>query len=684
MTHRSMMARSRWDRLVALSGLLLVLGFLVAVMPRNAGAASDVEWKTYDVDITVDASGDLHVVERQVVRFQGRYSSGFAEIPLANLTEIDNVEVAVGNSANATPVELDYKRSSRYDSDPGTYTYNETGSSLEIDYAFTPTSYSGSEERLIVVSYDVIGALRVYDDVAEPNQQLWWMAISSDVTDIAPVDAATVSVTLPQEVSSDQIQAEPADPSVDGATYTWTQRDLGEGDQFEIGLYFPIITSATAQDWQIRDDQIQAEREKADERSAVAGVFLFAAGALLSIGGGIALFAIWYSFGRDPQVGPVAEYLPEPPDDLGPGAAGTLIDENVNARDVISSVVDLAKRGVLQMDETNGSYTYTLKEHGETLDHSEQRLLDAIFGLSATAGKAATMAQIQATFVASQETIHEGYYDELVSRGYFRQSPAAQRRRWRTLAWGIPVVAAAVAIAIPVLAGGMSGWIAFPIFAGVVLFVAALMISRVMPKKTLEGAEAAAKWRAFKTYLDDIEKYENLEESKQIFDKYLPYAVAFGLESTWVQKFAAVNTPAPEWFGGDWVGGPMRTGTGRRMPQQRGGTWIFTGDPFSQGGSSQQRRSSSGGGTQSSGDGGGFDMPDLQDMSDRGGRSLQGASDSFLGMLETAAKAFSSGSGGGSSRGSFGGHRSSGGGSRSSGGGGRSGGSSGGGKRGFR
>jgi hypothetical protein len=84
-----------------------------------------------------------------------------------------------------------------------------------------------------------------------------------------------------------------------------------------------------------------------------------------------------------------------------------------------------------------------------------------------------------------------------------------------------------------------------------------------------------------------------------------------------------------------------------------------------------------------SGPGGDFDVPSLQDLSDRGAGGLQSGSDSFFDMLGTVAKAFAESSGGGSgsfgSRGGFGGF--SGGGSR---GGGSRGGGGGGGRRGFR
>src|SRR5699024_8704865 len=78
-------------------------------------------------------------------------------------------------------------------------------------------------------------------------------------------------------------------------------------------------------------------------------------------------------------------------------------------------------------------------------------------------------------------------------------------------------------------------------------------VSRRMPRKTRHGAEAAARWRAFRTYLADIRKYEKLETATELFDRYLAYAVAFGLEQRWVREFERAGAPVPGWYrlGGD-------------------------------------------------------------------------------------------------------------------------------------
>ena len=70
-----------------------------------------------------------------------------------------------------------------------------------------------------------------------------------------------------------------------------------------------------------------------------------------------------------------------------------------------------------------------------------------------------------------------------------------------------------------------------------------------MPAKTQKGAESAAQWEAFRNYLKNIDEYQDMAEAGDIFEKYLAYATAFGLERTWIRKFAAVSTtPVPGWY----------------------------------------------------------------------------------------------------------------------------------------
>jgi hypothetical protein len=45
-----------------------------------------------------------------------------------------------------------------------------------------------------------------------------------------------------------------------------------------------------------------------------------------------------------------------------------------------------------------------------------------------------------------------------------------------------------------------------------------------------------------------------LQEARGLFDRYLSYAVAFGLEKQWLATFAAIGATAPAWIDGPSFG----------------------------------------------------------------------------------------------------------------------------------
>jgi uncharacterized membrane protein YgcG len=136
----------------------------------------------------------------------------------------------------------------------------------------------------------------------------------------------------------------------------------------------------------------------------------------------------------------------------------------------------------------------------------------------------------------------------VVQEGFFKASPERTRNTYAGLGIGGMVLTAILGVCgLAYLSTYTAYAFCLPLAIGV-FFLGLTLLARYMPRKTQEGAEAAARWNAFKRYLANIEKYTNLEEAKEIFDKYLPYAIAFGLERGYVQKFAQVQTPAPTWY----------------------------------------------------------------------------------------------------------------------------------------
>ena len=138
------------------------------------------------------------------------------------------------------------------------------------------------------------------------------------------------------------------------------------------------------------------------------------------------------------------------------------------------------------------------------------------------------------------------------------------------MAWlGFALVAIGIGIGICLASALAEFTTMFPcLFGGMVLTgIAVIIAGGAMPAKTVKGSEAAARWKAFKVYLQRIDKYEDMEKVGELFEKYLPYAMAFGIRDSFVRRFAAEpSTPMPTWwipYGHHMYGGPSTVSTGR-------------------------------------------------------------------------------------------------------------------------
>ncbi len=653
--------------------LVIAIGLVIAGHTSNRALAKSVVWLNYNVTLELQDDSSFHVTEKQDVAFAGGpFSYAYATIPTTRMDDLRNVRVSEIRSGKT----IVYNRSSS--EDPETWTIDYSSNDVTITWFMPSTS---NEVRTFVLEYDVVGGLRVYDSDAGTREQIWWTAIDDDVTEIAPINNATFTIVLPEPVDlattviDGPDGTDPADHTSDGQTWTWSKSNMSEGDSLAARLEFPAIVPASVPGWQEADDAKRQREEEQASRDALIKLLMAAAAALALTAGGSSLFGLWYLKGRDPGVGAVATYLSEPPDDLPPGAAGALVDEYADERDIVATMVDLGNRGVLKITQQPtgdqfGRVTYDIEraESDTQLRPFETTFVEALMG----GGAKTDLAMAKLRFGPKSEKVKAQMYEELVARGYFPVSPETTRNRYRQAATiGIVVMIVLFGLVIGRLLG-ISYWVLVPILAISMLFLILRVVSKYMPKKSFSGAESAAKWRAFRKYLEDLNDDVKSDEAKTLFNKYLPYAVAFGIEQTWVNRFAAAGAPPPTWYtGSSNGGGTVWTSGGRRYRGVPGGgsTWMWGTGAGSSG---------SGG----SGGSGGVDFPDLgdvQDLSGQGQKSLQGASSGLMGLFNLAGEAFeafSSSSGGGRSGGfSGGGHSFGGGGSHGGGGGGGGGGS---------
>jgi len=606
---------------VGLVATLVMLGggFLGPAGSVDAQSIGEVSWDRLDVTIDVEDDGQFAVTERQVIQFvDGPFRTAFAELPLDRAESIENVRVS--EDRDGETIAYEQVNSSRLSRDRAEeFAVSVTNGNVLVEWTYPPTS---DDTRSFVLEYDVTGSLRSYPGEDPANQQVWWVAVSEEVTAVGPVREASLTVSLPEAVPLDQVvigpgeSVAPADYTEDGRTFTWTARDLGAGNSFEGRIQVPpVVAGYDPPAWQRADDERRASEAEREERGAVLNLGFIGLGLLLSVGGGLGIFGWWYVRGRDPHSGLVADYLPEPPSSLSPGAAGTLLDEEADEEDIVATVVDLGHRGVISITEeapkgsvfgASRDFLLTLRTPDAEMRPLERTLVATLFGAGAAAGAVTEMSEAKAAFDATKPAIRADLYAELVEAGLFPRSPEETRAAWRRGAGIVLVVAVAIGLVSIGAFGGIAPFVWFPVivFGGLALVLRRL--AGAMPRKTAAGAEEKAKWAAFRRYLSSIERYEDLNEAKETFDRYLPYAVAFGLDREWTAKFAQVDTPMPAWFdtGGafpDILIDPMAgSGRARRGGYRggRGGGWVIGGSPFGGGawGGSAGRDSGGGGG----------------------------------------------------------------------------------------
>lgn len=87
--------------------------------------------------------------------------------------------------------------------------------------------------------------------------------------------------------------------------------------------------------------------------------------------------------------------------------------------------------------------------------------------------------------------------------------------------------------------------------AGSCVLVSLLVVGiRYVPYLTSKGAALKEEWLGFKMYLETAERYRMQNLTPETFEKYLPYAMIFGVEKEWAKAFETLNMQQPTWYVG--------------------------------------------------------------------------------------------------------------------------------------
>lgn len=565
----------------------LTAAFVAALCSTIAPATAEERITDFNVSVAVETDGDILVTEEIAVIAEGAQirRGVFRDLPRFYL-----------KGARKLPYLYDVKSVAR-DGAKEPYAVEKDGNAYRIRIGDADVFLSQGAHRYTLV-YEVKNQVRyfgAYDEVYwNATGNYWAFAI----------DRARATVTLPGGAPARQHAAYTGyegaaerdyDYKFAGGAHVFETRsrlDAGEGLTIAVGFEKGLIDPPSAAD------------ERADWWAENASATVLG-GAFLLLGS--FLYSIYARVGRDPPKGPVfARY--EPPADHSPAAVHYVFHRGLSGHDaLIASLVNLAVKKRIAIDVDRKKKRTTLK---------------AIEG-AATPPLADVERALESRLLASGRSLTFGEdYNPTLTRAYevFRASLAkrygAAYFRWNI---GYLVVAAMFGIGAVILAGNLAlAWTSLHtlVVIGLVLMIGAG--AYFLPAPTQKGQAVRTEIEGFRLYLKTAEEMHlNAVEvggdapppmTIERYERFLPYAVALGVEKPWTEHFEALMPKEaadyrPNWAHGSFGGGRSLAGLSSALVSNLS-TGVSNSMPKSSGSSGSGGGGSSGGGGGGGGGGG--------------------------------------------------------------------------------
>ena len=88
-------------------------------------------------------------------------------------------------------------------------------------------------------------------------------------------------------------------------------------------------------------------------------------------------------------------------------------------------------------------------------------------------------------------------------------------------------------------------WLSLVIAAAIVY-----LFFRIMPAKSLKGTQTTVDIRGFQEFMNRVDGDRLRNMPSDTFEKFLPYAMALGVEKRWAKAFSGITQSPPNWYVG--------------------------------------------------------------------------------------------------------------------------------------
>jgi uncharacterized membrane protein YgcG len=395
----------------------------------------------------------------------------------------------------------------------------------------------------------------------ENHDELYW-----NVTGVNwefPIDNASATVSFGFDVSAGDLTAEAYTGAFGYTNRDYTSRIDGSGRvEVETTKVLPALNGLT-----IVVTWPKGFVSEPSDLDRIGWLLSDNANLLIALVGCALLLAyyipVWRHFGKDPDEGVLVTRY-EPPKGFSPASLRYIRQMYYDDKVMTAAVVNLGVKGYLRIDVEEGSDGFL----GIGAEEDKYLLVKTDPGLGAPPMAAGEQELYDALFKGRKSILldqdnHEKLGD---AKSEHRQSLAKDYKQHYFKYNGllnVPAVLLLVVTAVISLGAGPSPWSILTIG---LMVVTTITFAVIMKRPTLRGRKLLDEIIGFKDYLEVAEKYEMElrnppEKTPQLFEKYLPFALALGVDQSWAEKFAAVLSSAqqpdgkpysPTWYNGSW------------------------------------------------------------------------------------------------------------------------------------
>jgi len=510
-------------RLLLVFIALVFIGHLLFV-----GDAKAEKINNYFVDIKINKDSTIDVVEKIEYNFGDIQKHGiFRHIPIKYTTtngsrrsiKIKDIEVSFDG------VSVDFEK-------------NKNNKTLTIkigdDNKFV------TDKHTYIISYTVFGAINYFDN----HDELYWNTTGNDwpvniqnlfinveafnLTDISTFKGFYGGTTPCNTTNKTDV----------AVSFDCQKLDAGEGATIVIGLKQGVVykPSLLIKIWKIMLDNW----------------VLF-----LPIPVFIYMFREWLIKGRDPEGrGTIIPYYTIV-DNLSLGEASYITHGKLPTKDLSAMIIQLAIKGFIKIKQTRekstfkkAEYTfYKLNEPTNTpsnysLTSEELLLFKGLFSVGND--KSVNTKGLKNSFYSHIPKIKKVLMDKALLNKYLIGSPGKIIMKWVVIAFLVAFFVILSSVFFGILA----------IISGIIIFIIILGFGIFMPSYTKKGVLAKEKLLGFKLYLKTAEKDrikfhnapENFFKEAKNFEKFLPFAMVFGVEKEWAEQFKDIYNSEPDWY----------------------------------------------------------------------------------------------------------------------------------------